>query len=62
MPEGEKLERTETTVGKHKITKAKKLTTIYLKSDVKIPTVIYQNYMDTCNSAFGNNPIFLQYT
>ena len=45
MPEGEKIEKTETTAGKHKITKAKKLTTIYLKSDVKIPTVLYQNYI-----------------
>ena len=45
MPEGEKIERTENTAGKNKINNPKKLTTIYLKSDVKILTVIYQNYI-----------------
>ena len=62
MPEGEKIEKREFTVGKDKITNAKKLTTIYLKNVVKLLTVIYQSFLDTWKSAYGKNPLFLQYT
>ena len=42
---------------KNKITIGKELTMMYLKNDVLLLTDVFQNYIDTCEKAYGSNPL-----
>ena len=57
-PEFEEIIGTEAIVIKNKITNLNELTMLYLKNDVLFLTDNFQNYIDTCKKAYGNNPIY----
>ena len=57
-PDFEEIIRTQNIIVKYKITNLKELTMLYLKNDVLLLTDIFQNYIDTCNKAYSNNPLY----
>ena len=54
----EEIIRTQAIIVKNKITNLKELTMLYLKNDVLLLTDIFQNYIDTCKTAYGINPLY----
>ena len=57
-PDFEEIIRTQAIIVKNKITNLKELTMLYLKNDVLLLTDIFQNYIDTCKTAYGINPLY----
>ena len=56
-PDFEEIIRTQAIVIKNKITNLKELTMLYLKNDVLLLTNSFQNYIETCNKAYGFNSL-----
>ena len=57
-PDDEEITTTETRFENNDITNGKGLTMMYLKNEVFLLTDVFQNYIDTCLSAYGINPLF----
>ena len=57
-PDFGEILRTQAIIVKNKITNLKELTMLYVKNYVLLLTDFFQNYIDTCKKAYGNNPLY----
>ena len=57
-PDFDEIVRTQAIIIKNEITNLTEWTILYLKNDVLLVTDIFQNYIDTCEKAYGINPLY----
>ena len=57
-PDFEEIIRTQAIIIKNRINNIKVITMLYLKNDVLLLTDFFQNYIDTCQKAYGFNPLY----
>ena len=58
IPDFEEIIKTQAIIVKNKINNLKELTMLYLKNDLLLLTVIFQNYKDKCKKTYGINSVY----